>query len=81
MTAYTVHILILFINNTINRRLTQKRSVCILAEEAVRRRDNPAGGDQAAGAEIQLSNVNGGHPWMRTRQGRSAAKDPPPGYR
>lgn len=47
----------------------------------MRRRDDPAGGDQAAGAEVGLSDVNGGHPRMHAWQGRGAAKDPPPGYR
>lgn len=51
----------------------------VLAEEAVSRRDDPAGRDQGAGAEVELSDVNGCHPGMSTWQSWVSAHYPPPG--
>lgn len=54
-------------------------AVIVLAEEAVSSRYNPAGGHQGASAEVQLTDINGCHPGMRTWQSRVSTQYPPPG--
>ena len=57
------------------------RICSILAEEAVRRRHDPAGGDEGAGTEVGLMDINRRHPGVSARQSSVSSHYSPPGYR